>query len=54
MAAMQIRIAQLDTPENALTSAGLFACRPQGKDQSVQSDFLSIEELSSDPKVAHL
>ncbi|TRZ40583.1 DUF1349 domain-containing protein [Niallia circulans] len=51
---LQIRIAHLDIPENALISAGLFACSPQGKDQAVHFDFLSIQELSSDPNEAYL
>lgn len=51
---MQIRIAHLDIPGDSTISAGLFACSPQGKDQSVHFDFLTIEELSSDPKEAYL
>ena len=51
---MQMRIAHLDIPDDAPISAGLFACSPQGKDQSVRFDFLTIEELSSDPKEAYL
>ncbi len=51
---MQMRIAHLDIPDDAPISAGIFACSPQGKNQSVCFDFLSIEELSSDPNEAYL
>jgi uncharacterized protein len=51
---MQIRIAHLDIPDNASISAGLFACSPQGKNQSVHFDYLTIAELSSDPNEAYL
>lgn len=51
---MQIRIAHLDIPCASTISAGLFACSPQGKDLTVRFDFLTIEELSSDPKEAYL
>jgi regulation of enolase protein 1 (concanavalin A-like superfamily) len=51
---MQIRIAHLDIPDDSTISAGLFACSPQGKDQSVRFYFLTIEELSSDPKETYL
>lgn len=51
---MQMRIAHLDIPDDSPILAGLYACSPQGKDQSVRFDFLSIEELSSDPKEAYL
>ncbi|PAD21804.1 DUF1349 domain-containing protein [Terribacillus saccharophilus] len=51
---MQMRIAHLDISADAPISAGLFACSPQGKDQTVRFDFLTIEELSSDPNEAYL
>lgn len=51
---MQMRIAHLDIPVDAAISAGLFACSPQGKDQTARFDFLTIEELSSDPNEAYL
>ena len=51
---MQIRIAHLDIHSDSTISAGLFTCSPQGKDLSVRFDFLTIEELSSDPKEAYL
>jgi uncharacterized protein len=51
---MQIRLAHLDLPDDSTISAGLFACSPQGKGQSVRFDFLTIEELSTDPKEAYL
>jgi uncharacterized protein len=50
----QIRIAHLDIPDDSTISAGIFACSPQGKDQSVRFYFLTIEELSSDPKETYL
>lgn len=50
----QIRIAHLDIPREAYISAGLFACSPQGKDQTVHFEFLTVEELSSDPNEAYL
>lgn len=51
---MQIRIAHLDLPDGAPILAGLYACSPQGKDQSVRFHFLTIEELSDDPTEAYL
>lgn len=51
---MQIRLAHLDIPCDSTISAGLFACSPKGKDQTVRFDFLTIEELSSDPNEAYL
>lgn len=50
---MQMRIAHLDLPDVSPIAAGLFACSPQGKDQTVRFDFLAIEELS-DPNEAYL
>ncbi|MFB1099162.1 DUF1349 domain-containing protein [Terribacillus sp. JSM ZJ617] len=50
---MQMRIAHLDLPDDSPIAAGLFACSPQGKDQTVRFDFLAIEELS-DPNEAYL
>lgn len=50
----QIRIAHLDIPLGTPISVGLYACSPQGKEQQVRFDFLSIEELSNDPKDAYL
>ncbi len=50
----QIRIAHLDIPENSPVMAGVYACSPQGKEQIVRFDFLTIEELNNDPTVAYL
>jgi uncharacterized protein len=50
----QIRIAHLDIPDPASVMAGLYACSPQGKDQVVHFDFLTLEELSDDPQEAYL
>ncbi|WP_325169604.1 DUF1349 domain-containing protein [Bacillus sp. Au-Bac7] len=50
----QIRIAHLDIPDNAILQAGLYACSPQGKEQEVRFDFLTIEELSDNPQDAYL
>lgn len=49
-----MRIAHLDIPDAAAISAGLFACSPQGRDQSVRFDFLTLEELSIDLNEAYL
>ncbi|QQE77141.1 DUF1349 domain-containing protein [Alicyclobacillus sp. SO9] len=50
----QIRIAHLDVPAGAPVALGLYACSPQGKEQSVRFDFLTVEELSDDPQDAYL
>lgn len=50
----QIRLAHLDIPNDVPISAGVFACSPQGKEQTVQFEFLTIEELSADPNEAYL
>lgn len=50
----QIRIAHLDIPEHTTLLAGVYACSPQGKDQEVRFDYLTIEELDDDPKIAYL
>ncbi|MCM3006942.1 DUF1349 domain-containing protein [Priestia koreensis] len=51
----QIRIAHLDVPEkNATFLAGVYACSPQGKEQEVRFDFITIEELDNDPASAYL
>jgi regulation of enolase protein 1 (concanavalin A-like superfamily) len=50
----QIRIAHLDIPENSTIQAGVYACSPQGKEQKVSFDFLTIEQLDNDPKEAYL
>jgi uncharacterized protein len=41
----QIRIAHLHLPKNSVIQAGIYACSPQGENQSVRFDFLTIEEL---------
>ncbi|KOO47458.1 DUF1349 domain-containing protein [Priestia koreensis] len=51
----QIRIAHLDVPEkNSTFLAGVYACSPQGKEQEVRFDFITIEELDNDPASAYL
>lgn len=50
----QIRIAHLDIPENFTIQAGVYACSPQGKEQEVRFNFLTIEELANDPTNAYL
>ncbi|QVY62522.1 DUF1349 domain-containing protein [Cytobacillus gottheilii] len=50
----QIRIAHLEIPENSTILAGVYACSPQGKDQEVRFDFLTIEELDHEPSSAYL
>ncbi|KAB2331419.1 DUF1349 domain-containing protein [Bacillus mesophilum] len=50
----QIRIAHLEIPENSTILAGVYACSPQGKDQEVRFDFLTIEELNHEPSTAYL
>lgn len=50
----QIRIAHLDIPDGSPILAGVYACSPQDKGQEVRFDFLSIEELDNDPRVAYL
>ncbi|MTH54965.1 DUF1349 domain-containing protein [Bacillus mangrovi] len=50
----QIRIAHLDLPEQAVLSAGVYACSPQGKGQHVCFEFFTIEELSDNPGEAYL
>jgi len=50
----QIRIAHLVIPVDSPILAGFYACSPQGKEQHVRFDFLSIEELSNDPKEVYL
>lgn len=50
----QIRIAHLDIPDDSTIQAGVYACSPQGKEQKVHIDFITIEELDNDPKEAYL
>lgn len=50
----QIRIAHLDVPENSTVLAGVYACSPQGKEQEVRFDFITIEELNNEPATAYL
>jgi uncharacterized protein len=49
----QIRIAHLDIPEHSTLLAGVYACSPQGKEQEVRFDFMTMEELD-DPAAAYL
>ncbi|AYV66145.1 MULTISPECIES: DUF1349 domain-containing protein [Niallia] len=50
----QIRIAHLDVAENSTILAGVYACSPQGREQEVRFDFITIEELNNDPATAYL
>ncbi|WP_082795379.1 DUF1349 domain-containing protein [Alkalihalobacillus trypoxylicola] len=50
----QIRIAHLDVPVKSTVLAGVYACSPQGKEQEVRIDFITITELDNDPTSAYL
>ncbi|PYZ96637.1 hypothetical protein CR205_13115 [Alteribacter lacisalsi] len=50
----QIRIAHLEIPDEESIMAGVYACSPQGENQAVRFDYLTIEELSGDPEEVYL